>query len=210
MAPLRSQIECKSKKVTEYGPFQKKWFLEAFFPHRDALASFCRMIVIAAQCVLFRVTAKQRRIGRGCQFGMGAKDSTKQTLLFSPRTVDPYFRWALKGERLRKKDEDFQKSEWNSTNHFLSIEWEVICLTSSSAPYISRRIKRPSPRKYLEKGDWGHSLKGMVAGLFVLGLCIINLGLFFGLDGRHANKVRMNSSQIKIWIVFFLCYKLFK
>lgn len=52
----------------------------------------------------------------------------------------------------------------------------------------STGINHPKPLQFLRKGDWSHSLKGVVAGTIILMLAILNLALFFGLDGHDANE----------------------
>eukprot|EP00095_Tigriopus_kingsejongensis_P008824 maker-scaffold280_size224562-snap-gene-0.12 protein:Tk08824 transcript:maker-scaffold280_size224562-snap-gene-0.12-mRNA-1 annotation:"conserved hypothetical protein" len=49
-------------------------------------------------------------------------------------------------------------------------------------------INPPRPMQFLKKGDWSHSLKGVLAGGVILILAILNLALFFGLDGHDANE----------------------
>ena len=40
----------------------------------------------------------------------------------------------------------------------------------------------------MAKADWGHSSKGLTVGLMVLAAAVVNLSLFFRLDGHEHSK----------------------
>ena len=50
------------------------------------------------------------------------------------------------------------------------------------------RIHRPHPVRHLRKSDFTHTLKGAGVGLVVLLIAIINLVLFFDLEGKDTHK----------------------
>lgn len=45
------------------------------------------------------------------------------------------------------------------------------------------KVHLPRPVAFIRQGSWDHSRKGVIGGVFVLILAILNLGVFFGLDG---------------------------
>ncbi|CAM6055213.1 unnamed protein product [Sphagnum tenellum] len=49
-------------------------------------------------------------------------------------------------------------------------------------------IRKPKPLEFLRKGDWTHSWKGMLMGLVVFVLAVVNLGLFFGMAGQNTDQ----------------------
>ena len=49
--------------------------------------------------------------------------------------------------------------------------------------------RSPPPCRFLASRDWSHSLNGLSCGLIVLLLAVLNLCLFFGLDGSENNEV---------------------
>ena len=51
-------------------------------------------------------------------------------------------------------------------------------------------VRKPDPAGFLKKKDFSHSLKGIVAGLIILTLALINLTLFFGLDVHEHTEVQ--------------------
>jgi hypothetical protein len=55
----------------------------------------------------------------------------------------------------------------------------------------SNRIRKPDPVSFFKKNDFGHSFKGIVAGLVVMAIAIANLTLFFGLYTKSSTEVIM-------------------
>merc|ERR1712223_274786 len=49
-------------------------------------------------------------------------------------------------------------------------------------------IHRPHPVRHIEKSDFNHTLKGASAGLVVVLVAIINLVIFFDLEGKNTHK----------------------
>jgi len=53
---------------------------------------------------------------------------------------------------------------------------------------MSRVMRKPQPKVFIKKTDWSNSLKGLTVGLVVLAAAVVNLSLFFGLDGHEHSK----------------------
>jgi len=53
---------------------------------------------------------------------------------------------------------------------------------------MSRVMRKPQPKVFMRKTDWSHSSKGLTVGLMVLAAAVVNLSLFFGLDGHEHSK----------------------
>jgi len=52
------------------------------------------------------------------------------------------------------------------------------------------RIRKPDPIAFLKKKDFSHSLKGIMGGLVIVAIAVINLSLFFGLAEHSETEVK--------------------
>jgi hypothetical protein len=50
-------------------------------------------------------------------------------------------------------------------------------------------IRKPDPITFLKKKDFSHSFKGIISGLVIMTIALINLTLFFGLDVHGHTEV---------------------
>eukprot|EP00094_Tigriopus_californicus_P008151 TCALIF_07847-PA protein Name:"Similar to Otop1 Otopetrin-1 (Mus musculus)" AED:0.73 eAED:0.73 QI:0/0/0/0.33/0.6/0.5/6/0/408 len=59
---------------------------------------------------------------------------------------------------------------------------------SVEQPHLDVKIHRPRPLEFIKRTAWDHSLKGAVAGIFILFLAVLNLVLFFNAEGAEHNN----------------------
>lgn len=70
---------------------------------------------------------------------------------------------------------------------------------------VPNRVRKPNIKKFLEKKDFSHSLKGIIAGLVILTIALVNLTLFFGLDvHEHTEDAAEKLSKISNTIINLL------
>jgi hypothetical protein len=60
-------------------------------------------------------------------------------------------------------------------------------------------IRTPNPVSFFKKNDFSHSRKGIMAGLFVVGIAVCNLSLFFGLDVSKQTEVKVITGRIQFF-----------
>lgn len=72
---------------------------------------------------------------------------------------------------------------------------------SVEQPHLDVKIHRPRPLEFIRRTSWDHSLKGALAGIFILLLAVLNLVLFFNSEGAEHNSVSQRFKSVKrVWV----------
>ena len=61
-------------------------------------------------------------------------------------------------------------------------------------------LTKPRPKAFIKKVDCQDSIKGMICGVCIFLIAVVDICLFFGFNYHTKSKVRKNYKTIKIYI----------